>query len=358
MNCEIFKKRQRFFASSIFFSRIYAQAVILTTGTYLQPITFKGKDKKIEGPDGEKKISNNITSQLIKLGFRVKRFKTGTSPRVFTSTVDFSKLKIEKGSSLQLRFSSQSNLTELLPPKEQMCCYLLHTNEKTHKIIQENLYLSPIFYKQDIGQGPLYCPSIEDKIFRFSDKKQHQIFLEPESRRLDTTYIQGLSTSLPIEIQAKILKFLPGLEKSEVKKWGYAIEYDVLDSTQLNSTLETKLIRGLFIAGQINGTTGYEEAAGQGIMSGINASLKLEKKPPLILTRDKSYIGVMINDLVTKQINDPYRLFTSRAEYSLLLRHDNVYTRLWPITYKLGLLKESQWNLFEKKNLYSNMWTS
>jgi len=232
--------------------------------------------------------------------------------------------------------------------------YLIYTNEKTHQIIRANSHLSPIFYKKDLGIGPRYCPSIEHKVCMFADKEKHQIFLEPESRELDSTYIQGLSTSLPIEVQAEILKTLPGLEKSKVKKWGYAIEYDVLDSTQLKISLESKLISNLFTAGQINGTTGYEEAAAQGLIAGINASRKLKNQEPLVLRRDQAYIGVLIEDLVNKEINDPYRLLTSRAEYRLLLRHDNVYTRLWPIFRQLGLLNDERWEKFQRKQDLQN----
>ncbi|WNE40464.1 MAG: tRNA uridine 5-carboxymethylaminomethyl modification enzyme MnmG [Mycoplasmataceae bacterium] len=333
-----------------------AKVVILTTGTYLQPITYKGKESQIEGPDGEKKVVNNISQQLKELGFKLKRFKTGTSPRILTNTINFSGLTLEPGTNLPLRFSSQSDYSKLLSWEKQFPCYLLHTNEKVHQIIREKSHLSPIFYKQDIGVGPRYCPSIEDKIFRFAEKSRHQIFLEPESLELDTTYIQGLSTSLPAEIQAEILKNLPGLEKAKVKKWGYAIEYDVMESTQLKTSLETKLISGFFTAGQINGTTGYEEAAAQGLIAGINASCKIKNQEPLILRRDQAYIGVMIDDLVNKEITDPYRLLTSRSEYRLLLRHDNVYTRLWSITNQIGLLSEQDWEKFqEKKKIQSEI---
>ncbi|CAI2194042.1 16566_t:CDS:2, partial [Funneliformis geosporum] len=304
-----------------------AKVVILTTGTYLQPVTYKGQESQIEGPGGEKKVVNNISQQLQELGFTLKRFKTGTSPRVLTNTIDFSQLKIEPGSNLPLRFSVHSDYSQLLPFAQQLPCYLLHTNQKTHQLTQQNLHLSPIFYKKDLGNGPPYCPSIEHKIHKFVDKERHQIFLEPESRELDTTYIQGLSTSLPVAVQAQILKTLPGLENAQ---------YDALDSTQLKISLESKLISGLFPAGQINGTTGYEEAAAQGLIAGINASRKLSNQPPLVLKRSEAYIGVLIEDLVTKEITHPYRLLISSAEYSLLLRHDNVYTRLGEIARELA----------------------
>ncbi|CAJ0641430.1 15208_t:CDS:2, partial [Entrophospora sp. SA101] len=328
---------------------ISGKMVILTTGTYLQPITYKGKQSNIEGPDGEKKVVNSISQQLKILGFNLKRFKTGTSPRILKNSIDYTQFKLEPGHDLPLKFSYRSKNSELLPFAQQLPCYLLHTNKKTHQIIRENAHLSPIFYKKDLGVGPRYCPSIEHKVCLFTDKEKHQIFVEPESRELDTIYLQGLSTSLPTEIQEKVLKTLPGFEKAQVQKWGYAIEYDVLDSTQLKNTLETKLINNLFTAGQINGTTGYEEAAAQGIIAGINANQKVKGFPPLIVGREQAYIGVLIDDLVTKEINDPYRLLTSRAEYRLLLRHDNADTRLYPIAQQLGLLSKEQQKEFQQK---------
>ena len=328
---------------------IYSKAVILTTGTYLQPITYKGKQSNIEGPDGERKVINGISQQLKELGFNLKRFKTGTSPRILKNSIDYTQFKLEPGHNLPLKFSYRSKNSELLPFEEQLPCYLLHTNENTHQIIRENSHSSPIFYKKDLGAGPRYCPSIEHKVCLFADKERHQIFVEPEARELDTIYLQGLSTSLPIEIQEKVLRTLPGFEKARVKKWGYAIEYDALDSTQLKKTLETKLINNLFTAGQINGTTGYEEAAAQGIIAGINANQKIKNLSPLILGREQAYIGVLVDDLVTKEINDPYRLLTSRAEYRLLLRHDNADTRLYPVAQQLGLLSKDQQKEFQQK---------
>ncbi|KLL02276.1 MAG: tRNA uridine 5-carboxymethylaminomethyl modification protein [Mycoplasmataceae bacterium RC_NB112A] len=334
---------------------IRAQIVILTTGTYLQPLTYRGKEIKVEGPDGEIKVTNCISQQLQQLGFRLKRFLTGTSPRVYRSSIDLEKnvrnlnYRIEPGTDLPLRFSSCSQISDLLPFSQQEVCYLLHTNENTHQIVRNNLNLTSLGQKKDLGPGPRHCPGIEGKVLRFPDQKGHQIFLEPESRELNTLYIQGLATSLPTEIQQQLLRTLPGFEKVQVAKWGYDIEYDLIDSTQLKNSLESKLVTNLFLAGQINGTTGYEEAAAQGLMAGINASQKLKIQSPIVLGRNQAYIGVLIDDLVTKEITDPYRLLVSRAEYRLLLRHDNVYTRLWETTWKLGLLSEKEWKEHQSK---------
>ncbi|MCE8168298.1 MAG: tRNA uridine-5-carboxymethylaminomethyl(34) synthesis enzyme MnmG [Candidatus Moeniiplasma glomeromycotorum] len=331
-----------------------AKVVILTTGTYLRPIIYRGQENKIEGPSGEKEVVNNISQQLIELGFRLDRFKTGTSPRILKNSIDYSQFKIEPGTNLPLRFSSRSGYSQLLSFSQQLPCYLLHTNKKTHQIIQENLHLSPIFSGESIGTGPRRCPSIEHKIHYFADKEKHQIFVEPQSqikgsKEEESVYLQGLSTSLPVEIQKKILLTLPGFEKAQVQEWGKAIGYDKIDATQLKNSLESKLVNGLFVAGQINGTTGYEEAAAQGLMAGINASQKLKKRKPLVLKRSEAYIGVLIDDLTTNKIIDPYRLLTSLAEHRLLLRHDNVYTRLWVITRRLGLLSEKDWMALQKK---------
>ncbi len=326
--------------------KITSEIVILTTGTYMTALTLQGQDKKSEGPDGQR-TSNGISQQLKTLGFSMIRLKTGTPPRIKKDSIDFSKASIELGSDLPLAFSHQTK--DFLPLTKQLPCYLLYTNDKTHTVINNNLDKSPMYNGEAQSTGPRYCPSIEDKVVRFADKPHHQIFLEPESLTLDSIYVQGFSTSMPIDVQDKMLRTLPGLENCKVLKWAYAIEYDAFEPTQLWPTLETKLVKNLFSAGQINGTSGYEEAACQGLIAGINAHLKIKKEKPLILKRDESYIGVLIDDLVTKGTIEPYRLLTSLAEHRLLLRNDNAQTRLIKYGYQVGLISEQRWSQFNKQ---------
>lgn len=326
--------------------KITSEIVILTTGTYMTSLTLQGQKKKSEGPDGQR-TSNGISEQLKMLGFNMIRLKTGTPPRIKKDSIDFSKASIELGSDLPLAFSHETK--NFLPLIKQLPCYLLYTNDNTHTVINNNLDKSPMYNGEAEGTGPRYCPSIEDKVVRFADKPRHQIFLEPESLTLDSIYVQGFSTSMPIDVQDKLLRTLPGLENCEVLKWAYAIEYDAFEPTQLWPTLETKLIKNLFSAGQINGTSGYEEAACQGLMAGINAHLKIKKEKPLILKRDEAYIGVLIDDLVTKGTIEPYRLLTSLAEHRLLLRNDNAQTRLIKYGYQVGLVSEQRWLQFNKQ---------
>lgn len=326
---------------------ILAKIVILTTGTYMSSLVLQGLNQKSEGPD-KQRTSNGLSLQLAKLGFQLVRLKTGTPPRLHKDSIDFSQTQVELGTNLPLAFSHQTK--EFLPFKEQLPCYLLYTNEKTHEIINNNLDKSPMYNGTIASKGPRYCPSIEDKVVRFADKLRHQIFLEPESKDLDTIYVQGLSTSLGIEEQDQILRTLPGLENCQVVKWAYAIEYDAIEPTQLWPSLETKLIKNLFTAGQINGTSGYEEAACQGLIAGLNAHLKLSKQEPLILKRDEAYIGVLIDDLTTKgNGSEPYRLLTSLAEHRLLLRNDNAQTRLIKYGYQVGLVTQEQWHDYQEK---------
>ncbi|WDA53947.1 MAG: tRNA uridine-5-carboxymethylaminomethyl(34) synthesis enzyme MnmG [Spiroplasma endosymbiont of Drosophila atripex] len=333
--------------------KITSEIVILTTGTYMTALTLQGHNKKTEGPDGQR-TSNGISEQLKIVGFNMIRLKTGTPPRIKKNSIDFDKTNIELGSDLPLAFSHETK--NFLPLAKQLPCYLLYTNDKTHTIINNNLDKSPMYNGEAQGTGPRYCPSIEDKVVRFADKPRHQIFLEPESLALDSIYVQGFSTSLPIDVQDKMLRTLPGLENCEVLKWAYAIEYDAFEPTQLWPTLETKLIKNLFSAGQINGTSGYEEAACQGLIAGINAHLKIKKEKPLILKRDEAYIGVLIDDLVTKGTVEPYRLLTSLAEHRLLLRNDNAQTRLIKYGYQVGLVSEQRWSQFNiQQTLMSNI---
>ena len=327
---------------------IEALSVILTTGTYLKADILVGDTRRREGPHGEKP-SNYLSENLEKLGFKIVRLKTGTPQRIDKNSIDFSKTREEKGDSKHLSFSFDSVPTYNID--EQISCHLIYTTPETHEIIRQNLNKSSMYGGLDDikGVGPRYCPSIEDKVVRFSEKEKHQLFLEPESKYYDDIYIQGFSTSMPYDVQDKMVHSLPGLENAKILKYAYAIEYDAIYPTQLKQSLETKLIDGLFTAGQINGTSGYEEAACQGLIAGINASLKIEGKEPSILKRNEAYIGVLIDDLVTKGVRDPYRLLTSRAEYRLLLRHDNADLRLREIGYNVGLIDEERYNKFVTK---------
>ena len=329
-------------------TEINSKVVILTTGTYMNADIMVGDTRHREGPHGERP-SNYLSDNLAKKGFIIKRLKTGTPPRIDKDSIDFSKTKIENGDSVYHTFSFDNK--PIYDINKQVPCYLIYTNDETHKIIRDNLNKSSMYGGlSDIkGVGPRYCPSIEDKIVRFSDKERHQLFLEPESLYYDDIYLQGFSTSMPYDVQEKMVHSLPGLENAKILKYAYAIEYDAIYPTQLNFNLETKLIENLFTAGQINGTSGYEEAACQGLMAGINACLKLEGKEPFILRRDEAYIGVLIDDLITKGIRDPYRLLTSRAEYRLLLRTDNADLRLREYGHKFGLVSDEKYERFLNK---------
>ena len=321
-----------------------APAVIITSGTFLRGEIILGNLKYSSGPNNQQP-SIKLADNLKELGFDLIRFKTGTPPRVNNRTIDYSKTEIQPGDDAPRAFSFET--TEYI--MDQLPCWLTYTTEETHRTIEENLHLSPMFSGMIKGTGPRYCPSIEDKVTRFSDKPRHQIFLEPEGRNTREVYVQGLSTSLPEHVQKKLLASIPGLENAEMMRAGYAIEYDSVIPTQLWPTLETKKIQGLYTAGQINGTSGYEEAAGQGLMAGMNAAAKVLGREEIILDRSDAYIGVLIDDLVTKGTNEPYRLLTSRAEYRLLLRHDNADLRLTEKGYKAGMISEERYAKFQLK---------
>lgn len=328
---------------------IYSKAVILTNGTFLNGLIHIGNKQFGGGRMGEK-AAFGITENLVKLGFEAGRMKTGTPPRVDGRSIDFSKMEEQKGDTNPQKFS-YTNTPKL---DKQRSCYITYTNVKVHEVLREGFERSPLFNGTIKSTGPRYCPSIEDKINRFADRERHQIFAEPEGWQTVEFYINGFSTSLPDDIQIKALQLIPGFEKAKFFRPGYAIEYDYFPPTQLKNTLETKNINHLYFAGQINGTTGYEEAAAQGLMAGINASLKIQNKEPLILKRNEAYIGVLIDDLITKGTEEPYRMFTSRAEYRMSLRQDNADERLTPFSYKLGLASSERMQNLDKKIKQTN----
>ncbi|MBN2877353.1 MAG: tRNA uridine-5-carboxymethylaminomethyl(34) synthesis enzyme MnmG [Bacilli bacterium] len=325
---------------------ILSQTVIITTGTFMEAKILIGDTYKIQGPD-KQKASLGLSKHLRSLGHDTFRLKTGTPPRIKRDSIDFSKMELSPGDDFAYHFSFDESYLRVLD--REWPCYLIHTKPETHEIINQNITKSAMYSGLVEGVGPRYCPSIEDKLVRFKDKERHQLFIEPESASLDEVYLQGFSTSMPIEVQEEMVHSLPGLEKAVIAKYAYAIEYDAIDARTLWPSLESKIVENLFFAGQVNGTSGYEEAAAQGLMAGINASRKLSGLDPLILRRDEAYIGVLIDDLVTRGTNEPYRMLTSRAEFRLLLRHDNADLRLMDYGHDIGLISEKRYDIFTKK---------
>lgn len=327
---------------------VLAQAVILTTGTYMTSTILRGHTATVSGPEDQPTIQS-LSAGLQEHGVRLFRLKTGTPPRILRDSIDFSKAEKQPGTPEFFNFSETTKPEDILPFDRQEICHLIYTTPKTHEIIREHLQDSAMYSGLVKGVGPRYCPSIEDKLVRFADKERHQLFLEPESKSLDTIYLQGFSTSMPIDVQEQMVHSLPGLENAKIVKYAYAIEYDAIDPLQMKPSMENKVIENLFTAGQVNGTSGYEEAAGQGLMAGINAALKIDGKEPFVLRRDEAYIGVMIDDLCTKGTKEPYRLLTSRAEYRLLLRHDNADQRLLEKGFQLGVVSQERYEQFQNK---------